>query len=132
MNNIAIFEETRTEKDIHGMISHREQSVTPHPEYLYILKTSPDSVSEITTHKVNSYSIYGKRQVPKPECIILSYEIEGHYPVEIAKDETFRENMHLMSTIGNTDPWTGSTFTFRNLEDANIRREKEILRLNKI
>lgn len=112
-------------------IKNKKMIENIHPEILYILKTDQTSVSEITEHKVLSHSVYGKRQHPKPESLIHRYTIENHRDVELAEDENFREDRHLMSTIGNTDPWISSTLVFRNIDDANIRREKELERINK-
>lgn len=98
-----------------------------HLEFIYIFKTSPNSVSEITKHKVISYANAGYRIYSNKEKeLLVRYDIEDHWPVDMSVDRSYEEERHLKSVIGNIDPWTGSTWFFKNLEDANIQREKEL------
>jgi len=101
-----------------------------HPETLFIIKVDQTSVSEITEHKVLSYYACAERSYPEPICKIYRYTLDNNNYVELAEDKNFAENRHLMSTIGNTDPWIRSTWVFKNLEDATIRYEKELERIN--
>jgi hypothetical protein len=99
-------------------------------EFIYIFKTSPNSVSEIIKHKVLSYANAGYRFYSyKEKELLVRYEIEGRWPVDMSVNKSYEEERHLRSVIGNTDPWTGSTWFFKNLEDANIQREKELKRI---
>ena len=97
---------------------------------IFIFKSDPKGVSEITQHEVIKTSAAGKRSYPKPESEIIRYHIQGSpYQVDIYADREYGVDQRLRSTYGNIDPWTGSTWCSLNREVLEELRSKESLRL---
>ncbi len=109
----------------------RKKGMLPKEDYgtIFVFKSDPDGVSEITEHLIWEVYKKGTRQYTLPMVDVMAYRLQdGPFEVEMYTDQEYGVEQHLCSTFGG-DPWTGSTWCSKNHELLEDLRTKELERI---